>query len=648
MKDLTLSLKITIGFGLLLLISAILGSIAVISMKGVEGDSVKLAEVYVPEVDIGNNIERYSQLTMYDIRGYSLNEDKNLLASGRESLAKVVHYLDEAKAHAEEHSLDKLKELEARAREHINEYRELVNKTEELDDNIDSERKEMDNAAASYMEHAMEYYHSQNGKLDREISRGASKKKIQERHSKLEYVAQLINLTNDSRVKNFKFQASGELEYIESAIANFPKIHEILDKVREITTQKVDLDALDTLDKEVETYQEAIGHYLKAWKSLQQTNRDRAEAAEEVLKSAQEIAHIAMDNTDEIADSAASSLSAASLTMIIGLIIALVVGIALAAYLIRSITKPIINAVQTIQDANAQVLAASDQIASSATGLADGATQQASSVEEISATIEQSTANNQQNADNANEANILAKGANDAASEGNHKIKDLMSSMEKITEASEQIAKIVKTIDEIAFQTNLLALNAAVEAARAGEHGLGFAVVADEVKNLAQRSADSAKETADIIQTTIEQIKHGNTIANDTNEAFADILDKAGKTSNLINEIAVSVKEQASGMNQIAAAMGQIDENTQTNAASSEEAAAASEELNAQANMMMASVSEVAKMVGLDTEDIPATSSSVRKKPKMLAAKPASKAKKPAKKEEEGVFELDDDDLTEF
>lgn len=326
------------------------------------------------------------------------------------------------------------------------------------------------------------------------------------------------------------------------------------------------------------------------------------------------------------------------------------------------VSMPVIRAVESISEANGQVVSASDQIAASATSLADGASTQASGVEEVSATVEQSTAINTQNAENAKEADILAKDANEAATRGNDKIQNLMKSMDHITTSSEQIAKIIKTIDEIAFQTNLLALNAAVEAARAGEHGLGFAVVADEVKNLASRSAQAAKETETIIQSSIEQVKSGNSIAKETDEAFSDILDKIKKTSDLISEIAISAKEQSDGMNQIAQAMGSIDEITQQNAASSEEAAAAAEELNAQANAMLESVAEIGNMVGVHVElSQHATAKKVtkvsREPIKQVTRKPASQAPKkteqkpkqpPKPGSSDEVFPLDDSDLKEF
>lgn len=300
----------------------------------------------------------------------------------------------------------------------------------------------------------------------------------------------------------------------------------------------------------------------------------------------------------------------------------LILGIAI--YFGNSIATPIISSVRTIAEANNQVVAASDQIAASSQSLAEGASEQASSVEEVSATVEESTATNNQNAENGREADNLARAAHESAKTGNHKVQELMTAMEKITDSSQRIAKIIKTIDEIAFQTNLLALNAAVEAARAGEHGLGFAVVADEVKNLAQRSADAAKETAGIIEEAIEEIKNGNQIAKATNESFAEILDKAKKTSDLIGEISASIKEQADGMNQIATAMGQIDQVTQQNAANSEEAAAAAEQLNAQALAMMESVHDIGRIVGYQAEEVHIHSVQ-KSEPKKLTKAPLKK-----------------------
>lgn len=343
-----------------------------------------------------------------------------------------------------------------------------------------------------------------------------------------------------------------------------------------------------------------------------------------------------------------------NLAFMLGIIFIVIIGV-VAVLLGNFVSKPIINAVETIGEGSNQVVSASNEIASAATSLADGSTQQASAVEEVSATVEESTAIINQSSENAREADILAKGANEAAKEGNDKIQELVSSMVKTTESSEQIAKIVKTIDEIAFQTNLLALNAAVEAARAGEHGLGFAVVADEVKNLAQRSANAAKETTEIIEETVNQIKDGSNIADATNESFQTILDGIKKTSDLISEIAVSSREQAEGMNQIASSMGNIDEVTQQNASTSEESAAAAEELSAQSISMLNSINALASVVGIDVADessnqapTPRRTRTKAPAPRQVSHKPAPRVASSSTSKSDDIFPLGEDDLKEF
>ncbi len=246
-----------------------------------------------------------------------------------------------------------------------------------------------------------------------------------------------------------------------------------------------------------------------------------------------------------------------------------------------------INEVMTnINSASEQVASGSRQVSDSSMSLSQGATEQASSIEELTASIEEISSQTRLNATNANQANELAESAKVNAVKGNDQMNAMLKSMDEINDSSNNISKIIKVIDEIAFQTNILALNAAVEAARAGQHGKGFAVVAEEVRNLAARSANAAKETTAMIEGSIKKVEGGTKIANETAVALAEIVNSIEKVSNLVNDIAVASNEQAIGVDQVNQGIGQIADVVQTTSATSEETAAASEELSSQAEML--------------------------------------------------------------
>lgn len=245
-----------------------------------------------------------------------------------------------------------------------------------------------------------------------------------------------------------------------------------------------------------------------------------------------------------------------------------------------SAINEILNQVTVAVD---QVSAGSRQVSDSSQALSQGATEQASSLEEITSSAQEIAAQTRQNAENAVQANQLATQARTNAEKGNQQMGQMLKAMGEINESAANISKIIKAIDEIAFQTNLLALNAAVEAARAGKHGKGFTVVAEEVRNLAQRSAKAAKETAEMIEGSIKKTEVGTKIAEDTSRALEEIVAGATKVTDLIGEIASASKEQAEGIGQVNQGLGQVDQITQANTASAEESASASEELSSQA-----------------------------------------------------------------
>ncbi len=242
------------------------------------------------------------------------------------------------------------------------------------------------------------------------------------------------------------------------------------------------------------------------------------------------------------------------------------------------------HTLSSIRTAVDEVSRGTTQISEASQTLSQGATEQAASLQEISASSAQVGQQARHNAETATQANQLAHMAKASAETGAHRMDALNHSMAAITESSGQIAKIIKTIDDIAFQTNILALNAAVEAARAGRHGKGFAVVAEEVRNLAARSAKAARETADLIEGSKSRVDEGNRIAKETAAALGDIVSGIAKVGDLVGEMAAASNEQAQGIAQISQGLGQIDQVTQQNTATAEETAAAAEELSGQSD----------------------------------------------------------------
>jgi methyl-accepting chemotaxis protein len=247
------------------------------------------------------------------------------------------------------------------------------------------------------------------------------------------------------------------------------------------------------------------------------------------------------------------------------------------------ISNPILEMARELQTGANQATSSSGEISTASQALAAASSEQAASLEETSSSLEELASMTTRNTESARHARQLADTARQSAETGTEQMRGMVEAMSSIKGSSDNVAKIIKTIDEIAFQTNILALNAAVEAARAGEAGAGFAVVAEEVRALAQRSATAARETTDQIGDALQRTKHGVEICGQVAGSFDDILGKTRSLNSLVAEIATASEEQTTGIGQINQAIGQIDKTTQSTAAQSEETAAAAQEMSAQA-----------------------------------------------------------------
>lgn len=253
---------------------------------------------------------------------------------------------------------------------------------------------------------------------------------------------------------------------------------------------------------------------------------------------------------------------------------------------IRKLNRDLSSTMGQINTSADQVASGSGQVSSGAQALAQGATEQAAAVEELAATIAGISQQVKDTAENARSARNQTSMAGDVVEECNRQMHDMMAAMEEITRTSDEIGKIIKTIEDIAFQTNILALNAAVEASRAGTAGKGFAVVADEVRNLASKSSVASQNTAELIESSIKAVSRGTQIADSTAQSLVKVVDEVRSASGKVDKIADAAEEQAGAIEQVTLGINQISSVVQTNSATAEESAAASQELSEQADML--------------------------------------------------------------
>ncbi len=267
-------------------------------------------------------------------------------------------------------------------------------------------------------------------------------------------------------------------------------------------------------------------------------------------------------------------------------------------FMVAAITKGLSRLSAELSEGAAQVQSASAQVATSSQRLAQEASNGAASIEETSAAAKEVAALARKSAGQAKTAANLMDTVDARVGEGNQTLGQMVESMSAITESSGRISKIIKVIDEIAFQTNILALNAAVEAARAGESGMGFAVVADEVRNLAQRSAQAARDTAALIEDSIAKSNDGGVKLERVAEVIQSITENTGKVKTFIDEVSLASLDEARGVEAISKGVNQMEQSTQDTASFSEQSAAASEQLSAQAETLNHIAEQVGAMVG--------------------------------------------------
>ncbi|MBU2548688.1 MAG: cell wall metabolism sensor histidine kinase WalK, partial [Proteobacteria bacterium] len=349
MSQMKLGTKIVLGFSLLILIALALGGMAVWNMTTVAGQSNILAYEYVPEVEVANNVERYSLAAMYANRGYGFTEDESFLKTGQENLAQVEKYLADAETLAVKSAhLAKLKEQAGKAKENVAKYKGLLEETVAKNKRLVELRAQMYGASAKYMQNCADFLESQNQAMAKEIAEGAPPERLKERLLKITIVNDIIDLGNAARVGNFKSQATRSPETMREALKSFPEIEKKFEALRAVTRQEVNIRQINETKSAGDQYKDAMEQFLARWLEREELNKNRGQAADSVLEAAQATSQAGIEQTNQIARGAASSLAASSNIMIVGLVAALIVGILLAIFITRSITGPINRIIEAL------------------------------------------------------------------------------------------------------------------------------------------------------------------------------------------------------------------------------------------------------------------------------------------------------------
>ncbi len=600
-KNIKLGAKLIGSFVAVATLTLLLGSLAIYNMLAVKKTANALVQKNVPEVAVSNSVERNALETMYDARGYAFTEEKQFLDGARQNLIEVKQNLKDAAAHAEKYDMAELRTNAKLATEKVLAYEALLNDTVKITEALDKEKTNLNTEAADYMKACYAFLEGQQKKLDADLGALVAEKltedKVKERIKKTDLCNDVIDLGNAIRIGAWKSIANRDPALFKETLKKFDDVSAKLAALKPITHLEADLKDIADCEAAGRAYHTSMESFLTNWLAREDLGKKRNAVANEVLAAARDTAKGGMKNTSDIAGEAASALASSSTVLIIGCAVCVVLGLSLGIVISRSITKPILAVSDALSLGADQTAAAAGQISASSQSLAEGATEQAASLEETSSSLEEMSSMTKRNADNAQKANDLSREARQAADAGTVDMKAMATAMTDIKTSSDDIAKIIKTIDEIAFQTNILALNAAVEAARAGEAGMGFAVVAEEVRNLAQRSAVAAKETAGKIEGAITKTALGVQLSDKVAKTLQEIVDKARQVDELVAEVANASKEQTQGIHQLNTAISQIDKVTQSNAAGAEECASASEEMSAQTEALKGAVRQLLALV---------------------------------------------------
>ncbi len=566
-----------------------IGSIMVIivSVFGLMGlnivqyDSQEIAETYVPEWLMAGAIENEIREIGYDKLKYKLSLDEKVYDDIDNRYQTVENFIKKLSDLAVSHEMDELKKS----------ISNLQANTSTLKDQLDIFHK---NAIR---------YHLFEDSVENVITNFTHDIEyllVDASSNEMVFLTKVLEKEVDTSLKLWKSLAKEDLEGIKNGKFNFEEIKKDFEQhINAISSSalKIDYSKLVSSLEEIITLLDIL---ITVEGEIIVNDQEIDLAFKNAVKYAHSISDSASSRTASFSEHAVSSVQSFWSLIFSVALGAVVLSVIFGFVMARRINSKLSTAILKINASSNEVNVAANQFSGTSQSLAQSSGQQAAGIQEATSSIEEMSAQIKQNSENTSIAEKTMDESKRHVDNSVNAIESLKSAMQEIQDKSNETSKIIKTIDDIAFQTNLLALNAAVEAARAGEAGKGFAVVAEEVRNLAQRSADAAKDTSELINSSQTSTKHGVESAQKVTDALDLISESTNRVDAMVKEISASSKDQTKGIEQLNSVMISMDKSVQDNASSSEESASGAEELAAQAQEMNQVVKEISTLVGID------------------------------------------------
>jgi hypothetical protein len=599
MKVMTFSTRLALGFGVVLALLALSGAVTIWCMREGADRATSVREAYIRQADLASRIERTATVARLQFTYHIYAFRAGAWEKGREAIASVEQ---------QEAELRKLvgERPELRGNEPaVQEVAEALRSYIKYSDTGKADRTQFNSARAKWeaacediLSHIEMFAAGQREALAADVQRGAGAEIMKERFAKMATVSEIDALARDAHRNSSVALFDRDLAMIGEAA---PRVEEIIAKLDEITPlvhQPKNLALLKATREAAMLAQKAAQDLAEALIRESDHGREWTAAGLVLIAAIDKVVDLGTAGTDTASTGVVDTMRRGVLMVVSGVAICLLVGAAAAWILGYKLTRVLRGIALALTTGAEHSSAAARQVSESSKALAEGASAQAASLEETSASLEQMSGVAERNSEHASATRELAAATRTEADAGAGQARELIEAMDAIRKSSDEITRIIKTIDEIAFQTNILALNAAVEAARAGEAGAGFAVVAEEVRNLAQRSAVAARDSAGKIEAANAVSTRGATVSARVGETLQSIHQKATRVSELVGEMASANGEQSESLRQINAAMTQMDSLTQSGAASSEETASAAQQMNAQSQELLSAVEELDELVG--------------------------------------------------